>query len=353
MNTFSFNLYHFDMRLSLQKLLVFSSIGLSNLLVPANAQLQKPFQNHNALDVQTILKQHDKPNTWEAHEKHFRGETLAYVTPWNNRGKMSTSAHAIMLRQPDIRLWYCERIQGQIWLVRVFRRRYAAMTYACYSIVFLLYGTTFNAGMMRLQLTCHQCWMDTQEYKQSIYGIWYRWRTWCGSGCKVAHLFGMNYRYRSLIVSCYSGWKRSGMKLRVKAKFCLASSFEDGQGMIWDCLYLARQNLRRWQIDWSTKPGNSIQICRYERNGEIQSIFASKYNFDGIVIECGFPAFFQVFLNQLSTQLHKNDRQLIVVLPAIMTEEHRKYMTPDIFKAMAQYVDRFSVMTYDFSSHDP
>ncbi|CEP19760.1 hypothetical protein [Parasitella parasitica] len=79
----------------------------------------------------------------------------------------------------------------------------------------------------------------------------------------------------------------------------------------------------------------------------------NKYNFDGLVIECGFPAFFQVFLLQLSKLLHEKNRQLIVVLPAIMTEDHKKYMTSDIFKEMSKYVDRFSLMTYDFSSHDP
>lgn len=43
-------------------------------------------KDRNLLDVKTILEQHDKPNVAEAHIKHFKGETLAYVTPWNNRG---------------------------------------------------------------------------------------------------------------------------------------------------------------------------------------------------------------------------------------------------------------------------
>jgi hypothetical protein len=41
----------------------------------------------NALHVKSIIAQHDKPNRVEAHTKKFKGETLAYVTPWNNRGK--------------------------------------------------------------------------------------------------------------------------------------------------------------------------------------------------------------------------------------------------------------------------
>lgn len=75
------------MRIRLQHFFGYGLVGLSGILIAVNAQQQKPFQNHNALDVKTILKLHDKPNTLEAHEKHFQAETLAYVTPWNNRGK--------------------------------------------------------------------------------------------------------------------------------------------------------------------------------------------------------------------------------------------------------------------------
>ena len=76
------------MKISLHKLLVFVSIGLFSIGAAANEQQhQKPFHNHNSLDVKTILENHDKPDTLKAHEKHFKGgETLAYVTPWNNRG---------------------------------------------------------------------------------------------------------------------------------------------------------------------------------------------------------------------------------------------------------------------------
>ncbi|KAI8988649.1 glycoside hydrolase superfamily [Pilobolus umbonatus] len=78
----------------------------------------------------------------------------------------------------------------------------------------------------------------------------------------------------------------------------------------------------------------------------------NKYGFDGIVIECGFPSFFQTFLVELSDLLHQENRVLIVVLPAIMTEEHKKYIKPEVFGNMAKYIDRFSLMTYDYSSHD-
>ncbi|KAI7898961.1 uncharacterized protein BX663DRAFT_522656 [Cokeromyces recurvatus] len=38
------------------------------------------------LNVKSMIEQHNKTNVIEAHVKKFEGETLAYVTPWNNRG---------------------------------------------------------------------------------------------------------------------------------------------------------------------------------------------------------------------------------------------------------------------------
>jgi chitinase domain-containing protein 1 len=71
-----------------------------------------------------------------------------------------------------------------------------------------------------------------------------------------------------------------------------------------------------------------------------------------VVIECGYPGFFQRFLADLSSLLHQEQRTLIVVLPSITTEEHKQFMKPEIFDAMSKYVDKFSIMTYDYSSHD-
>ncbi|EIE76212.1 hypothetical protein RO3G_00916 [Rhizopus delemar RA 99-880] len=80
---------------------------------------------------------------------------------------------------------------------------------------------------------------------------------------------------------------------------------------------------------------------------------ANKYGFDGVVIECGYPAFFQKLLMTLSSLLHQNDKELIVVLPSLLSEQYRQIMTAEVFSTLAQYVDRFSLMTYDYSSHDP
>lgn len=52
-------------------------------IVNANDNLSK-----HSLKVKEIIHNHDKPNVLEAHIKKFKGEALAYVTPWNNRGKL-------------------------------------------------------------------------------------------------------------------------------------------------------------------------------------------------------------------------------------------------------------------------
>ena len=78
-----------------------------------------------------------------------------------------------------------------------------------------------------------------------------------------------------------------------------------------------------------------------------------KYGYDGIVIECGYPAFFEKFLIKLAQLLHKEGRELVLVLPSIINDEHKQFMNAKIFEAMAHYIDLFSLMTYDYSSHDP
>ncbi|KAI9264969.1 glycoside hydrolase superfamily [Phascolomyces articulosus] len=79
----------------------------------------------------------------------------------------------------------------------------------------------------------------------------------------------------------------------------------------------------------------------------------SKYDFDGIVLECGYPSFFPVFIQQLSMVLHEDDKQFILVLPPIRSEEQKKYLSAEIFAGLAKLIDRFSIMTYDYSSHLP
>ncbi|OBZ82409.1 hypothetical protein A0J61_09545 [Choanephora cucurbitarum] len=74
--------------MKLFSLLVAISVQLTTFVI-ANDQLPIHAQHQNSqhhLNVKHILAQHDKPDHSNAHTKQFKGETLAYVTPWNNRG---------------------------------------------------------------------------------------------------------------------------------------------------------------------------------------------------------------------------------------------------------------------------
>lgn len=75
-----------------------------------------------------------------------------------------------------------------------------------------------------------------------------------------------------------------------------------------------------------------------------------KQAFDGVVLECGYPSFFATFLQKLGAELHQINRVLISVLPPIRDDVSKEIMTPDAFKILAQFVDRFSLMSYDYSS---
>ncbi|KAI9475554.1 MAG: hypothetical protein EXX96DRAFT_573763, partial [Benjaminiella poitrasii] len=43
-------------------------------------------QPSDLINIKSMLEHHNKPDRQNAHVKHFKGESLAYVTPWNNRG---------------------------------------------------------------------------------------------------------------------------------------------------------------------------------------------------------------------------------------------------------------------------
>jgi hypothetical protein len=78
----------------LGRLLLFTFTILLTTCQSSNEDQHRIFQDsnqhhhhNNQLNIKTLLEHHDKPNLLEAHTKKFHGETLAYVTPWNNRGK--------------------------------------------------------------------------------------------------------------------------------------------------------------------------------------------------------------------------------------------------------------------------
>lgn len=81
--------------------------------------------------------------------------------------------------------------------------------------------------------------------------------------------------------------------------------------------------------------------------------YRREHDFDGIVLECGYPTLFPHFIKNLALALHHGDKELIVVIPPIRTDEHKQMMDADMFEMLAQVIDKFSIMTYDYSSHLP
>jgi chitinase domain-containing protein 1 len=57
-----------------------------------------------------------------------------------------------------------------------------------------------------------------------------------------------------------------------------------------------------------------------------------------------------MFIQKLSVELRQIGRELLSVLPPVRDELSKEIMTPDAFSVLSRYVDRFSLMSYDFSS---
>ncbi|ORX55820.1 glycoside hydrolase [Hesseltinella vesiculosa] len=77
----------------------------------------------------------------------------------------------------------------------------------------------------------------------------------------------------------------------------------------------------------------------------------TRYGFDGIVLESAHPAALSGFFQVLSPRLHELDKELIAVIPPLR-QGQPNIMDASAFAHLAQYVDRFSLMTYDYSSHN-
>lgn len=77
-----------------------------------------------------------------------------------------------------------------------------------------------------------------------------------------------------------------------------------------------------------------------------------KYRFDGVVIECGYPMALGSYLKSLADELHGIDKKLVLVLPPLR-KDFPSMVTADAYAALATFVDRFSLMTYDYSSYLP
>ncbi|CAO3598574.1 unnamed protein product [Absidia cylindrospora] len=77
-----------------------------------------------------------------------------------------------------------------------------------------------------------------------------------------------------------------------------------------------------------------------------------KHNFDGIVLECGFPVPLMPFVKSLADVLHQIEKQLILVLPPLR-KGYQSMVDANTFSVLSTFVDRFSLMTYDYSSYLP
>ncbi|KAI9491322.1 glycoside hydrolase superfamily [Zychaea mexicana] len=201
---------------------------------------------------ESVLRKHDQVDEATAHEKTFKGgDTLAYVTPWNNRGY-------------DI--------------VKEFKGKFDYVSPVWYYIEaheFMLIG----------EHDVDENWI--KEVRD-------------GGGAKIVPRFQ------------FRNWE-----------------FQDYQSFV------------------SNAEEEASKVVDIIMNQ------VRKYGFDGIVLECGYPTFFPVFVQQLSTALHASGKQFIIVLPPLRSEEQKKYLNADIFASLARVIDRFSIMTYDYSSHIP
>ncbi|KAI8140149.1 glycoside hydrolase superfamily [Fennellomyces sp. T-0311] len=195
---------------------------------------------------ESMLQHHEDVDT--THEKKFSGETLAYVTPWNNHGY-------------DV--------------VKIFKGKFDYISPVWYYIEpeFKMVG----------EHDVDKGWMD--EVKQ---------------GGKVVPRFQ------------FRGWDVT--------------------------------HYQSFVSDAKTQAPKLVEKIMHQ---------VKEYEFDGIVLECGYPSFFPLFIQLLSQELHQLSKELIVVLPPFRSDEQKAYLNADIFAALARLVDRFSIMTYDYSSHLP
>ncbi|TPX32329.1 hypothetical protein SmJEL517_g04500 [Synchytrium microbalum] len=75
-----------------------------------------------------------------------------------------------------------------------------------------------------------------------------------------------------------------------------------------------------------------------------------KHSFDGIVLEVFLPNYLKRFIQLLSSTLHTSQRDLILVIsPWKDVTTTADPFSPRDFEEMVEYVDAFSIMTYDYS----
>eukprot|EP01090_Pellita_catalonica_P010649 TRINITY_DN2207_c0_g2_i1.p1 TRINITY_DN2207_c0_g2~~TRINITY_DN2207_c0_g2_i1.p1 ORF type:complete len:229 (-),score=7.72 TRINITY_DN2207_c0_g2_i1:5-691(-) len=78
-----------------------------------------------------------------------------------------------------------------------------------------------------------------------------------------------------------------------------------------------------------------------------------KEDYDGLVLEHGYILNNQMspLLISLANQLHEESKKIILVIPADKGfREGQHALSSSVFVWLAEYIDHFSLMTYDFSS---
>lgn len=111
--------------------------------------------------------------------------------------------------------------------------------------------------------------------------------------------------------------------------------------------------LPRFMLDgW--KQADFVSFLKGEHDETLADAIVAKvqqYALDGVVLECGVPQYLMQFLTVLSEKLHSQDMSLILVIPP-RPRNHRDRehsFSSTHFEALSEYVDAFSLMTYDYS----
>lgn len=75
-------------------------------------------------------------------------------------------------------------------------------------------------------------------------------------------------------------------------------------------------------------------------------------NFDGLVLEHNFVLNTQIspFIIGLANELHELNKKIILVIPSEKGNPNANSLTSSVFVWLAEYIDGFSLMTYDYSN---
>lgn len=68
------------------------------------------------------------------------------------------------------------------------------------------------------------------------------------------------------------------------------------------------------------------------------------------MLECGLPTAYLPFLQKIASDLHEIDKEFILVLPPLR-KEYNLMLNAEVYDFMSHFIDRFSLMTYDYSSN--